>query len=880
MHFAAVGRSIPNPFLLYALSLSMWLGLAGCGWETSDRLIQAQQETQDDSKPAASKTKTNRLARETSPYLLLHAHNPVDWYPWGPEAFETARRENKPIFLSIGYSACYWCHVMERLSFSNPEIAKYMNENFVNIKVDREERPDIDDIYMTACVVYFQAIGSPQGGGWPLSMFLTPDGEPFAGGTYFPPDDQQGRMGFQSVLKQVKNAWSTQPDGVRANAALLTREVQRAMKPRMTLEAVKLERALVSEAVERLKSSYDDQFGGVDFNPQAPDRAKFPVPAKLELLQYQATRHGDEQAAKQLYHTLDQLALGGIHDHLGGGFHRYSTDREWHVPHFEKMLYDQAQLASVFADAYRKTNKQLYRQAVEGICDFVLREMREPSIAGRPGGGFHSALDAETEHIEGLYYVWTPDEVLSVLGEADGKLFVELYGLDQPQTFEHGYVLRLKQDLTAEAAARKTDPLEFQRRVAALRAKLLSKRNGRVRPLKDDKILTSWNGLMIGALARAGRSLGRTDYVEASATAADFVLANMRDDQGRLHRTYRSGTAKLNAYLDDYAFLVQGLLELHRATRDAKWLKAAQTLTDDQLKMFWDEKNHAFYFTPHHHEQLIARTRNAYDSVLPAGNSISVRNLIRLASLTSEPAYRERAQETLAVFAPVLESNPRSATQLGLALDEYLDDPDFRTGLIEAVPRQPPRSRVVSAAAETDSIPELRQVESTSYQEQNQNKEKVTAKAYLSVDRLPPGGRCRIAVIINIADGWHINTNPAQPDFLVPTEINASCKLKTAIGGWTFPAGKKLMVDGFDEEFMVFEKRVIVFGQVQVPTAAAGQNEELTLQINYQACNDARCLKPSKITIRGLIPVAQPGQPSRPINVQLFKLAPQPASNR
>ena len=872
----------PNVFLSLGLTSVVLCGLVagGCNWDSPAQVALAEEDEspQDAEKP---KHPANRLARETSPYLLLHAHNPVDWYPWGPEAFEKAKKEGKPIFLSIGYSSCYWCHVMERLSFSNPAIAKYMNENFVNIKVDREERPDVDDIYMTSCIVYFQAIGSPQGGGWPLSMFLTPKGQPFAGGTYFPPKDEGGRMGFETVLKQVNNAWTTQQEGVEANAAILTREVQRAMKPQLALEKVELERELVTSAVDELKASYDPKFGGVDFNPNQPDRPKFPVPAKLALLQYQVRRHGDKEAESQLKNTLDQLALGGIHDHLAGGFHRYSTDREWHIPHFEKMLYDQAQLITVFCEAYRRTGNALYRTTAEGICDFVLRDMREAAANGLPGGGFHSALDAETEHVEGKYYVWSRDEVTQILGEENGKLFMDLYRMSEDQSFEHGYVLRLSQPLSKSAAQKQLPLVAFENQIAAMRKQLLDARAKRPSPLKDDKILTSWNGLMIHALAVAGKTLGRPDYTVASSDAAEFVLTRMRDKNGRLFRTYRGGKAQLGGYLDDYAFLVEGLLALHRTTKDSKWLTTAQQLTDMQLKLFWDEKSKAFFFTPHDHEELIARTRNAYDSVLPSGNSVSVRNLVRLASLTKNPMYRERAKETLEVFSPALEKSPRSLTQLALALDEYLDDPDFRTGLMAPelevadtppLPVAPESIGPVSrAVAEVDRPGTLRNVQPTSLQEPAK-KEKVEAKAYLSVDKLPPGGRCRIAVIVNIELGWHINTNPAQPDYLVATELKATTKLKSQIGNWKYPKGKVLEVEGFDEEFTVYEKRVIIFGDVVVPQSINGANEELTIEMSFQACNDARCLKPSKLMVTGQIPVARPGEKVKPINAKLFAL--------
>ncbi|HET6327756.1 MAG TPA: DUF255 domain-containing protein, partial [Planctomycetaceae bacterium] len=390
--------------------------------------------------PAAAR-RANRLARETSPYLLLHAHNPVDWYAWSPEVFEKARKEGKPIFLSIGYSSCHWCHVMERLVFENEDIARIMNANFINVKVDREERPDVDDIYMTAYLVYAQAAGSGDSGGWPLSMFLTPDGKPFAGGTYFPPQDRASQMGFTTVLSRVSNAWQSDHAGVLKSADLICDEVRRLTRAGFNPAPVKLNRELVTATVKSLIESRDPEFGGIDFDSHEPNATKFPEPAKLGLLEFAArqsnnTQSNNQQADAVVTNTLDHIAAGGIVDQLAGGFHRYSTDRRWHVPHFEKMLYDQAQLAELFADVYHRTGKREYRRVAEQAFGFVLREMADPA------GGFISSLDAQTDGVEGVYYVWTPAEVDAVLGARDGRLFRRAFGLDEPKEFEPGFVLR------------------------------------------------------------------------------------------------------------------------------------------------------------------------------------------------------------------------------------------------------------------------------------------------------------------------------------------------------------------------------------------------------------------------------------------------------
>jgi len=639
----------------------------------SGRQSKSRQPDGNTNKPNTNKKHkhANRLARESSPYLLLHAHNPVDWYPWGPEAFATAKKEKKPIFLSVGYSSCYWCHVMERLVFTNKQIAAYMNEHFVNIKVDREERPDVDDIYMTSLYVYFQAVGSRQGGGWPLSMFLTSEGKPFAGGTYFPPKDANGRPGFDTVLRRVTELWENQRKNVEQNAETITAGVRTALKPGLVLKPVKIDRGLTEQAVRALVGSYDSQYGGIDFNRSNPNGPKFPSPAKLALLQYAVRRHGNMQAEKILNHTLDQIAAGGIQDHLGGGFHRYSTDRFWHVPHFEKMLYDQAQLADVYAEAFRRTGKRRYRKAAEGIFAFMRREMTDPK------GGFYSALDAETDGIEGKFYVWSKPDIEKLLGSGDAKLFRLVYSLEDPKTFEHGYVLHLPKPVPDVAATLDVSAQELQQRLTAMRQTLLAARSKRKPLLRDDKILASWNGLMIRAYAHAGMVFEVKEYVAAAEKGAMFVLSEMRDDQNRLQRTYLGGQAKLNAYVDDYAFLVEGLLALHGATGDEKWLNAARRLTDQQIEQFWDKTGKGFFFTPHHHEVLIARTKNSNDSAIPAGNSVSVRNLIRLASLTGEKKYRQYAEETLQIFAPAVMRSPGALATLALAAGEFLDNPDF-----------------------------------------------------------------------------------------------------------------------------------------------------------------------------------------------------------
>ncbi len=690
-----------NRLLCWLVVLCMGFGL-GCEGQFTELVAGDEKSpTAAEAKPPAKKHPANRLARETSPYLLLHAHNPVDWYAWGPEAFEKAKKENKPIFLSIGYSSCYWCHVMERKVFMNEPLAKYMNEHFVCIKVDREERPEIDDIYMTALIIYLQAAGSSQGGGWPLSMFLTPDGKPIAGGTYFPPETENGRIGFQEVMKIIDKAWKDNEKAVKENAEIFAREVQRNLKPRFGLENVPLDRKLVADAAKAIGESADPQFGGLDFNPQTPDKPKFPVPVKLALLQYEVRRNGDKATEKVLDLSLEQIARGGIHDHLGGGFHRYSTDRRWQVPHFEKMLYDQAQLADLYVKAYRRTHHPEYRAAAEDTLKFVLTELRDDN------GGFYSALDAETEGVEGQFYVWEKAEIEKILGPDNAKLFEAVYGLNEPKNFEHGFVLHRPDSWEKLAEANHTTVAGLQMQIAPMRQQLLAAREKRAALLKDDKILTSWNGLMIRTLAEAGQDLGKSQYVTEAEQAAMFILSRMRDGKGNLQRSYRAGQSKLNAYLDDYAFLIEGLLAIHAATKDAKWLNAATRLMDDQIRLFWDEKGDGFFFTAHHHEELIARIKQADDTVIPSGNSVSVRNLIRLSSLTGNEKYRTLAEKTLKLFAPALKERPRGMANMALALGEYLDNPDFAAARTQApaTPAEPEKKNVILQVAAESPAP-------------------------------------------------------------------------------------------------------------------------------------------------------------------------------
>ena len=817
----------------------------------------------DDGKaPAKPKAKANRLARETSPYLLMHAHNPVDWYAWGPEAFEKARKEGKLIFLSVGYSSCYWCHVMERKVFMNETIAKTMNDNFVCIKVDREERPDVDDIYMTALQVYYQAIGAQSGGGWPLSMFITADGKPVAGGTYFPPEDSDKSMGFPSILGRLNDLWKDKREQLEANADILANETRRVMRPKLSLKPIEVNDTLVAKSFEAVANSFDPDFGGVDFQSKRPDGPKFPTPTKLLFVQEMLKHKPDADTAELLDLTLMQMACGGIRDHLGGGFHRYSVDRKWLVPHFEKMLYDQAQLADVYVNAFVATQKPLYKQVAEEILTFVEREMTSNE------GGFYSALDAETNGIEGESYVWEAREIDNILGAAAAD-FKEAYNVKDLSDFEHGNVLRLS---TGEVKALEGPRAE---RLAVSRQKLLTVRDQRQRPLRDEKTLTSWNGLMMGAFARAGALLNQPDFVRTAERGANFVLANLRDAEGRLLRTHTAGKAKLNAYLDDYAFVIDGLLALHDATDDARWFKAAKELQDDQLKMFRDETGGGFFFTSHHHEELLARTKNCYDGVLPAGNSVSARNLIKLAKLTGEQRYLDEARTIVELFASNLEQAPRSLTVLALAASELLaaDKPKGQSD----TPRDD-RVQQVGANDTTAKAGEKLILLAEQQEERPKKDELVRARAYLSTDRLPAGGTCRIVVLLDVKEGWHINANPPSPDFLKPTKLSFKSKSGVTLAAPVYPKGHGFKMEGEDMDAMVYEGEVAIDGTLTVPKSSGGVTDEMEITVNYQACNEKGCQPPKSIKLTGKLAVAKPGESVKPINSKLF--APKTATNR
>ena len=720
---------------------------------------------------------TNRLIHETSPYLLLHAHNPVDWYPWSDEALALAKRENKLIFLSVGYATCYWCHVMEREVFSNPEIAKMMNENFINIKIDREERPDLDEIYMTATQLLIQRAG------WPNSVFLTPNLKPFYAGTYFPPTDMPNRPGFPTILDAVHEAWVEREAEVIESANQISTAIEMATSRGFTaLTARALDQSVPTAALDYLQTAYDPTSGGFG------TALKFPSPSNLEFLLSEYERTTDESVLKMVTRTLDMMAYGGIYDQMGGGFHRYSVDAKWLVPHFEKMLYDNAQLAKIYLKAYQVTEEPQYRRVAKEVFNYIFREMTAPE------GGFYSALDAETDAEEGKYYVWTADEIQKVLDEKEASRFNAVYGVDKGANFEGKNVLYVPEGAASESSLRA---------LTAAREKLLAARSEREYPLLDTKVIVNWNGLMIDALAYGYDVLGDERYLNAASKAARFILDTMRKPDGELLHTYTAGTVKQDAYLDDYAFLARGLLGLYRATGDEEWLDSARTLTDQMIQLFWDDRNGGFYYTKADAKHLIVRSKKPYDSSIPSGNAVAVENLLALGD-----NYRGYAEKTLHIFAESMVQSPSSFMHAHFALNNYLTSEEDQ---------EPLEPSTVTATATVKSR---------------------------------DGEVLSVELQLKIAAGWHINANPPGQDNLIPTTVAVAADAPVEIVDIAYPKGRTTRFEFSEVPLNVYEETLTIPLRLKLkPDISRKQASQIILQLTYQLCNDTQCLLPETVEI-------------------------------
>jgi uncharacterized protein YyaL (SSP411 family) len=753
---------------------------------------------------AAAPRFTNRLSGEKSPYLLQHAHNPVDWFPWGDEALAKARAEDKPIFLSVGYSACHWCHVMERESFEDEETARLLNERFVSVKVDREERPDIDEVYMTAVQMMTRH------GGWPMSVFLLPDGRPFYGGTYFPPENRHGRIGFKSLVTQLADAYHSRRAEVEQVAQGVAEDLVQAARQRpIEAETAHLHpAALLAGSVADLDERFDAQNGGFG------DAPKFPPHHALRLL-LTALRRGDTaHAPRLLFTTLDKMALGGVYDHVGGGFHRYATDAVWLLPHFEKMLYDNALLARVYAEAYAVTGRDAYGRVARETCDWVLRDLLDD------GGAFHAALDADSEGEEGKYYVWTQAEVTDALGgdEAAAAALCRAYLIlpggnyrDEATGKRTGAnIPHLSAGNVPEGV---TLPDTLTPELAEARAKILAARYHRVPPGKDDKVITSWNGLMIGGLAYAGKALAEPRYLDAARRAATFCLTTLRPD-GELLRRYAKREAGLPAFLDDYAFLADGLLDLHDAIGEPEWADAARTLADTLLERFWDHEDGGFFYSGTGHETLIAPTKDLFDGALPSANGVAVRVLARLGG-----DYAEKARQTLRSFHGYLQRAPQGTQTLILAaLEAFAGHED------------PPEMLTHDQAVAAMASPKL---------------------AVLAADgpaplTLAPGQSVVATFTLQIADGYHVNARQPGPDYLLPTVANLTTDAPAAVGPVGYPAPAPW--DAAGTRVAVYQGAARFEVPVTLPADAPEGAYELRLTVRYQACSESECLPPEEQT--------------------------------
>jgi len=618
--------------------------------------------------------RTNRLIHETSPYLLQHAHNPVDWYPWGEEAIARSKKEDKPILLSIGYSSCHWCHVMEKESFENEAIAEIMNLRFINIKVDREERPDLDELYMNAVQVI---TGS---GGWPMTVFLTPDLIPFHAGTYFPPEDRGGIPGFAKILVVISDYYRSHRKEVEKMEAQLKNALRQIAEIIPSQEAMS-DQALL-KAFNALESQFDPIYGGFGKAP------KFPSSMALSFLLRYRKRSGSERALEMVEKTLEKMAHGGIYDHLGGGFHRYSVDARWLIPHFEKMLYDNALLCRTYFEAYQATRKERYRRVGEEILGYVLREMKSPE------GGFYSTQDADSEGEEGKFYAWTRDEIKKVLGKEKGTPFCAYYGVATEGNFEGGAsVLNIGSTLENVSKSYGMAVEELEKLLEEGRERLYSEREQRVKPGRDEKILASWNGLMISGFVDGFRVTGNEKYLKGAVGAARFLLQEMKQG-GHLMRVFNKGKSQVKGYSEDYAFFIQALIDLYEATFETEWLKEAEDLNQRMIHQFWDEGNGGFFFTGKENESLIARSKNPYDNAIPSANSVAVFNLIRLGYLAGAEPLKQKAEQILHLFYNLFDQHPAGFAQMLSGLSFFLgpqeigivgskDNPRTRTMLKE-----------------------------------------------------------------------------------------------------------------------------------------------------------------------------------------------------
>ena len=763
---------------------------------------------------------TNRLIDETSPYLLQHAHNPVDWHPWGDAAFEQAAREDKPIFLSVGYSTCYWCHVMEQESFEDEAVAELLNEHYIAIKVDREERPDVDKHYMTATQLVTGR------GGWPNSVWLTPEGKPWMAGTYFP------KKQFMAALDQLADAWEDRRDDIERQAGQITAQMKqigslpagKAFEPSMEL---------VVTAAGQLNARFDKKYAG--FGP-AP---KFPPHGTLRLLQALAAAE-DAPLPESVPRTLDAMWLGGMRDHVGGGLHRYSTDAEWLLPHFEKMLYDNAQLMHNYAAAAARTGEPRYRRAVADIHRWLQREMTDAD------GGFYSAIDSGEVGKEGAFYLWTMDELRDVLGEEDAEQFAEIYNFEKRGNFREEStgqrtgenIPHLDAPIAAIAKERDREPQALRIELAALRAKLLEARRERPFPHKDDKILTGWNGLMIEALAHGGRTLDEPEYTRAAAKAADFVLKTLWTGDGLL-RSYRDGRAHQPAFLDDHAYFAAGLLELHAATGEDRWLRAARRLGDILLADFYDPEAGGFYLTRESEKTPFARSKALQGGGnLPDPNGTAARVLLRLGETTGDARYAEAAGATLRAFAGLAAGNPYGKEELLLAILRAEQTGASAATDGDDAKARPPDSGTGDQAATVAQNNARKRVDP------------VTLELSTPKESYAPGERIPVRLRLSIDEGWHLYGENPDLDFLVPVGVDPVKLPRFKIGEPEAPKAKEKIDPILNKTVYSYEGEIDYTLPYRVRDGAQAGPALIAVKVTIQACDADRCLEPEKLMLR------------------------------
>jgi uncharacterized protein len=724
---------------------------------------------------------TNRLILEDSPYLIQHAHNPVDWYAWSVEAFDKARRENKPIFLSIGYSTCHWCHVMERESFDNVEIARFMNQHFVSIKVDRERRPDVDETYMTAV----QLLNGR--GGWPMSNFLTADGKTFYGGTYYPPDE------FIQLLKEVETAWREDHDELLQQADLISTEVQRIMATEK--KAQRIGPATIDRAVQQILGGYDDMEGGFSTAP------KFPNEPILFFLIDAAIRNKDKVAMDAVLHSLKMMAMGGIYDQIGGGFHRYSTDPHWLVPHFEKMLYNQANLSRLYIKAYELSGDINYARVARQTLDYVLREMTSAN------GGFYSATDADSEGEEGKFFVWTPDQIKTVLTESEEAGFaIDIFAVTAAGNFENNKtILNLPVSLMAYANQKQSTLKEVMQQLDVVREKLLVERNKRIPPLRDDKVVTAWNGMMITALANAADILNEDRYQDSAIRTAEFIWSTLRNRDDILWRSYLDGKVSVAASQEDYAYIAEALITLYDVTGDDLWLNRAELMTEQMLKLFWDSDAHGFYMNTGSSDiPIMARPKEHFDSATPSGNSVALRVLARLAKRTGKLVYEDYAAQTIAAFSSSIVKRPSAYPYMVLAINEHL------------------------------------------YQELGMHQYAARGNVIANMASSVSADQIELTLSLNIRPGWHINANKTLDKDLIPTQLLIKGKQSNWILSKLEYPQAKIKSLGFSEtELALFEDQVEIKAYFEMDdNKTVDKTSLMPIQLNLQACNEEICLPP------------------------------------